>query len=179
MFAFYGLAMYQAQVLEHEIVNLLTVVRMSRRDITSADDFDAAMNSRFKDRLSELVRRVKQHVNDDGVSAELSRAVEVRNDLAHNFWRRNADNFMTRRGQLDMIQDLQERTSTFIDLDAELTKVTMRFGADMNITPERVQQQLETLRSRCRSPAEALACRAEPGAAWATWPSTPAPDRVS
>jgi len=121
-FAHFGLAYYQASVLEHEIVNILAVTRVvaARRDAEQlmSDPWD----DRFKATMGALAKQLEAHVQSDPeLAADLFDALRLRNHLAHAFWRERADDFCTAEGRARMICYLIETRKHFQDVDQRLT----------------------------------------------------------
>ncbi|MEU5811212.1 hypothetical protein [Streptomyces sp. NPDC047718] len=87
-FAFYGLAMYHANVLEHGLVNALALSRVLEAREQAERLLRDPWEQRFKDTMKELVRRARRHAGDDeGLVEALTVAADRRNHLAHDFWR--------------------------------------------------------------------------------------------
>lgn len=147
VYALFGLAIYYAQVLEHGIVNLLTLANVMNRQGTPRD-FDEVMERRFRDQFAELVRRVEPFVGDDpNVVADLAVGVDRRNGLAHRYFRERAEHFMSWTGRRDMCAELRASAELFKDLDSRLTPVTLRLGGARGFTEEAIDaiyQQLKT-----------------------------------
>jgi hypothetical protein len=100
-FAQFGLAYYQASVLEHEIVNILAVTRLvaTRRDAEQllADPWDYS----FKATMGPLVKQLEKHLpTDNELGTDLIEALPLRNHLAHAFSRERADDFCTDAGRM-------------------------------------------------------------------------------
>ena len=61
-YAHYGLAMYQAQVLEHGIVNAMVYARLPDRHRITRGEIDAFMGRQFERTLGALLRELKKYV---------------------------------------------------------------------------------------------------------------------
>ncbi|MCX6546118.1 MAG: hypothetical protein NTV05_17120 [Acidobacteria bacterium] len=86
-YAYYGLAMYRAQVLEHVIVNAMVIARMPDRGRIARPRIDAFMDRQFESTLGQLLRELKQHVDVPAdLSARLREALSKRNWLAHDYF---------------------------------------------------------------------------------------------
>jgi len=121
-FAQFGLAYYQASVLEHEIVNILAVTRLvaTRRDAEQllSDPWDYS----FKATMGPLVKQLEKHLpTDNELGTDLIEALRLRNHLAHAFWRERADDFCTDAGRMRMIAYLIETRKFFQSVDRRLT----------------------------------------------------------
>ncbi|MEV7227286.1 hypothetical protein AB0M79_09725 [Polymorphospora sp. NPDC051019] len=137
-FAYFGLAFYRASTLEHEIVNVLSMMRLvsARRDAENL--LSDPWSSNFKATMGTLIKKLAPNLQDDpNLGADLVKALELRNHLAHAFWRERAVDFCTEEGRAKMIEFLTEARNTFADVDRRLTTT---FGAKSmqgwGVTPE-------------------------------------------
>ncbi len=121
-FAHFGLAYYQASVLEHEIVNILAMHRL----VAARQDAEQLLSDPWDDKLKStmgaLVKQLEAYTQaDPELAADLVEAIQLRNHLAHSFWRDRADGFCTEDGRARMIADLIEARKHFQDVDQRLT----------------------------------------------------------
>lgn len=149
-YAHFGLAMFQAQVLELGIVNAMVVARMPERDRLTRNEIDQFMERQFKQTLGRLLHELSKYTELPRDLAQLlARALEQRNWLAHEYFRIRAEDFMTERGCLRMIGELGEAQALFKNaadlLDESLRAVRERFGvSDAEVALE-VQRTLTEL----------------------------------
>src|SRR5689334_13712847 len=117
-FAHFGLAFYQAQVLEHGIVNAMVVAKMPDRERLTRRDIDSFMDQQFENTLGQLIRAVKKHVAVPGeLEDQLTEALSKRNWLAHEYFRARAVDFMTDAGCHRMIEELELVQRLFEDTE--------------------------------------------------------------
>jgi hypothetical protein len=121
-FAHFGLAYYQACVFEHEIVNVLaakhSIAARQKSKRPTSDPWD----DRFNDTMGQLVRQLGAFAqNDPELKSDLIKARDLRNHLAHRFWRERAEDFCSEEGRARMIAYLIEARKHFQDVDARLT----------------------------------------------------------
>ncbi|MEU5913634.1 hypothetical protein [Micromonospora sp. NPDC047527] len=140
-FAHFGLAFYRAAVLEHELVNILAATRLlaARQDAQRllSDPWD----DNFKSTMGALVKKLGPKVQDDPqLAADLTRALRLRNHLAHAFWRDRAEDFCSDEGRARMISFLIDARRLFQDVDERLSS-TIGAAAitDWGVTPEVVE----------------------------------------
>lgn len=122
-FAHFGLAYYMASVLEHEIVNILAVNHL----VTARQDAEQLLsdpwNDRFKAPMGALVKQLEAYTQTDPeLAADLFKALQLRNHLAHHFWRDRAEDFCNEDGRAQMITYLIEARKHFEDVDQRLTE---------------------------------------------------------
>lgn len=137
-FAHFGLAYYEASVLEHEIVNILAVNRLvaARQDAEQllSDPWD----DKFKATMGALVKQLEAYTQTDReLAADLVEALQLRNHLAHAFWRERAEDFCTQDGRARMIVYLIEVRKHFEDVDQRLTTTIGTVALQQSgVTPE-------------------------------------------
>ncbi|MEV7593108.1 hypothetical protein AB0O42_22850 [Streptomyces sp. NPDC089922] len=125
-FAFYGLAMYHANVLEHGLVNALALARVMEAREQAEQLLRDPWEQRFKDTMKELVRRARRHAGgDEGLVEALTFAADRRNHLAHDFWRVRAEDFCSDAGRAEMITELRTDHERFQETDGRLHDVVM------------------------------------------------------
>jgi hypothetical protein len=122
-FAHFGLAYYQASVLEHELVNVLAVNRLVRARKDAEQLLSDPWNDKFKETMGKLIKQLANLTQaDPSLAADLVEALRLRNDLAHNFWRERAEDFCSDEGRAKMITYLIEARNHFQDVDQRLTE---------------------------------------------------------
>ncbi|MGW6842263.1 hypothetical protein [Streptomyces sp. NPDC054958] len=125
-FAYYGLAMYHANVLEHGLVNALALARVMEAREQAERLLRDPWEQRFKDTMKELVRRAKRHTAEDAELVEvLTIAADRRNHLAHDFWRVRAEDFCSDAGRAEMIAELKADHERFQETDGRLHDAVM------------------------------------------------------
>ena len=145
-YAHYGLAMYQAQVLEHGIVNAMLCARMPDRDRITRADIDAFRDRQFEKTLGALLRELGKHVEvPPDVADALTRALRLRNVLAHDYFRERATVFMTDEGCLAMIAELETYRETFSEADVRLAELVRPIRERFGVTDDRIQAESDEM----------------------------------
>jgi hypothetical protein len=130
VYANFGLAIYHAQVLEHGVVNLLTLAKLAPDPAATRKAYDITMDHHFAQVFGRLVKEVTSYLGDDAeLLTDLKHAVEVRNDLVHRYWRQRIGLTQTARGRNRMISELRDAVQLFMDVDERLTPVTLAYAA--------------------------------------------------
>jgi hypothetical protein len=145
-YAHYGLAMYQAQVLEHGVVNAMVYARLAERHRVTRDEIDAFMGLEFEKTLGALLRNLKTYVTvPDSLATSLPEALRLRNFLAHDYFRERAAAFMTEAGCLAMIEELQVWQEQFRGASRALTELMKPIGERFGITSEAIAGEAERM----------------------------------
>src|SRR5947209_1245642 len=109
VYAHFGLAVYQAQVLEHGVVNLLTLAKIFPDPAATREMFAPVMEQHFAQVFGRLAKEVAPYLGKDTeLLTDLKDAVSVRNHLVHRYWREKIGLTLTARGKNRMIAELRE-----------------------------------------------------------------------
>lgn len=146
VYARYGLAMYFAQVVEHTIVNLMIALRLPERGALTKQDIDQFMNEAFAmtfGRLLKELRRMDQPTHF--LQRDLDQTRNMRNWLAHRYFRDRAVQFMSPAGRVAMLQELDDATSLFLEVNEHLERLSAEVRAANNVGEDAVRQEYEQL----------------------------------
>ena len=154
VYANFGLAIYQAQCLEHGLVNALVFLdlipnrrKLARSIAEWADSVDSFMDSKFEFTLGKMIRALKQVT---AVPADLegllSVALSKRNWLAHSYFRDRAETFLTRSGRASMLVELEEVQAIFNHADTALDAAIKPVRLKVGLTDEALAQTYAKLR---------------------------------
>jgi hypothetical protein len=134
VYAKFGLAMYVGQVLEHEIVNLLSWSGISAGEYATYEQAESASSELFGKTMGTLkATLLRRRVDLGHLDDDLMRAVRLRNFLAHNYFRERAAAAMTREGREQMIAELDQAIEFFQEVDAKLTPFTLRIVEEFGL----------------------------------------------
>lgn len=140
MFAWHGSTMYAAQLLEHELVTLHIGLRRLQDPAATLDDLDSLDTLMSRRTLGALVHALqKQPEPAPQLAATLGPYVEIRNDLAHHFFKRHGSSFLTRLGVEAMIAELQAAYEQLREADALATKVSAAVREKLGWSEEQFQ----------------------------------------
>lgn len=154
VYALFGLASYQGQVLERGLANVLTVARTHVQEGTR-DDFDAFLGKHLSLTMGQLLRLLGPHVADDtDLAADLHDALQIRNRLAHRFFREHELNFMSFVGREEMLGELMAAADMFEEMDARLSPVIRRFLNDRGMSEADQKQNFKQIYERLEAEAK-------------------------
>ena len=146
VYARYGLAMYFAQVVEHAIVNLMIALRLPQREALTKGDIDQFMDEAFSmtfGRLLKELRRMGQSTHF--LQRDLAQARDMRNWLVHRYFRDRAVQFMSPAGRVVMLQELDDATNLFLEVNERLERLSAEVRAANNVGEDAVRQEYEQL----------------------------------
>ncbi len=108
VYANYGLAMYMAQVLENGLVNVAIWTGIRDRVYSTHEDAEADMLALFRQTMgAQRVALLNRRPDLVHMEDLLTRAVKLRNFLAHSYFGVRAAAFATEDGQHRMIEELK------------------------------------------------------------------------
>lgn len=140
VFAYFGLAMFTAQVLEHAIVNALVISDLipNRRDKAASQEswnleVDQFMDGHFENTMARLIKAFRKVAAvSKKLEQNLSQSLQLRNFLVHRYFRERDAVWLTEKGRDSMIAELQEASELFKktdDLIEEIaTPLRYRYG---------------------------------------------------
>jgi hypothetical protein len=142
VYARYGLAIYFAQVVEHAVVNLMIALRLPERGGLTQRDIDQFMDEAFAmtfGRLAKELRRMGQPTRL--VERDLNQARDLRNWLAHRYFRDRAVQFMSPAGRAAMLEELDDATNSFLRVNESLERLSAEIRAANNVSEDAVRQE--------------------------------------
>ena len=146
VYAHFGLAVYQAQVLEHGLVNAMVILRIPERNRVTRIDIDDFMGQEFQKTLGNLIHDLKKYTTlPSELEDLLSSALKTRNWLCHHYFRERAEDFMTSSGKSGMIIELDDSCHLLIKADRALNALTRPLAAQFGITEAAIDAEVEAM----------------------------------
>jgi hypothetical protein len=149
VFAFFGLAAYCAQVLEQELILFASTLELSRRTGVVRSDVEAlleTLDSRTLGRLISEARRLTKIPRDLDMS--LDEALRLRNLLAHRFFERHSEDFISNAGRADMIRELRTSALAFKKVDKAVTALRGPLSRALGITEAQSRAEMDEMIER-------------------------------
>ncbi|MGH9043723.1 MAG: hypothetical protein ACRDVP_02595 [Acidimicrobiales bacterium] len=153
VYAWAGLALYYAQVLEQGMIHAAYVAQIDDKTLvkgfTSAEEFQEVVD---RQTAGKIIRRVREHV---ALSPELEAiclaCVDRRNFLTHHFFSERSDLFARLEDRQLMLEELREMIVGFQTADAGLERAMFEHGEAINFTPTLVRRIYETRKAELES----------------------------
>ncbi|MDB5309834.1 MAG: hypothetical protein JWO38_4036 [Gemmataceae bacterium] len=146
VYAYFGLAVYCGQVLEHGIVNAMVVLRLPRRDRFTKGDIDAFMDQQFENTLGKLIKNLRAELAlPTDLEGLLGQALKTRNWLCHEYFRERAIEFMTAAGRDKMLAELADAGELLNRADKRLSAVVQPLADRYGLTEEKMQVEYQAL----------------------------------
>ena len=148
-YAFYGLAAYAAQVLEHSALNIAVALKLPEVNLVTQGLFDEIFENFGRKTFGQLLNIVKPHILiSESEEIYLKESLELRNILIHHFFREHAENFISASGRIEMIHQLQAIISKLQKADELLEKIYLPLWEKFGVTESYIEAQLEEMKKR-------------------------------
>lgn len=152
VFSFYGLCMYNAQILEQELINLTVALIANNETQLSKNDFDKFFNEAGTKTLGQLIYDLRKKVKfQKKLEDELMMAKDNRNFVAHDFFKDHSINFGADKGREIMIEELISYIKRFVNVVSRIEKTTDSLFKKLGITEEIVQKELTKMEEEVKS----------------------------
>jgi hypothetical protein len=146
VYAYYGLAMYQAQCLEFQLCILLTIQNILLRKNVTRQQYDELLGGASQKTLGNLISNLRKViVVPDNLEFNLKEALSKRNWLVHHYFRDRAVQFCKAEGRKLMIDELDKIIDRFENLDNQLTVWAYNLARKLNVTEEKVRKIAEDM----------------------------------
>lgn len=145
-YAFFGLAAYWAQVLEHSALNLAIVLRLPDVALVSQELFDDLYDSLGRKTFGQLLKAAKRATSlSDQDQRFLEETLELRNILMHRYFRERAEDFVSSVGQKEMKEELRLIVAKFKEADVMLERLYAPLWREYGVTDEFIERELERM----------------------------------
>ncbi len=142
VYAFFGLAYYQAAVLEHGVLNLAVALLAKRVPGITAGHVVRLYESFDKSTFGEIIKAAKAKFDiPSGLQTDLALALEKRNYLAHRFFVVHDIDFMMDSGRRKMIDELVEILEHFKSVDMRMDEIWITAWESLGVTKEWIEQK--------------------------------------
>lgn len=143
VFAFFGLASFNAQCAEKALVNFVMGYKLLDESALTQDEWLVLYNNLNSKTFGQLLRHVKKRIE---ISQELIDALQStlknRNWLAHDFFYDYAIEFSDSKGRHVMICKLQELIKQFQLADRAVESLNLNIWSKFGVTKEWIQNQI-------------------------------------
>lgn len=141
MFAWYGAAMYAAQLFEVELVTLLLGLKRLRAPDTKPQEYDDLDKLLSRKTLGALLKELEKHcVISQEFKNMLTNYRDKRNFLAHEFFYARANDMKSRKGLEKLMQELQVVEQQLRTAD----QITMKMSEDVRTASGINQKDFQT-----------------------------------
>lgn len=150
-YAHFGLALYYSQVLEHQLVNMIVLLKRSQGLLPTESDFDSLYERKFSNTMGQLINEIKQlfQLTVDEIN-ELKEILKQRNFIVHDFFKEKITLTFSRTGKDQIINELQEFVERVRNMDARLVVHSKEILEKLKITDEILEDEVKKIREEER-----------------------------
>jgi hypothetical protein len=148
VYAYFGLAIYNAQCVESSIIQMLIFCDLYEKEAkknqsqtkweTKFDEFDQQLSAKTMGRLIGHLKSLNV-INSD-TEGLLAIALKKRNFLAHQYFPERARDFVNHLGREKMITELSEMVDFFDKIQNILNPLTMKIAEKYGLTEQIVEE---------------------------------------
>ncbi|MDK8193484.1 hypothetical protein QP794_25670 [Paenibacillus sp. UMB7766-LJ446] len=147
-YAYFGLAVYYSQVLEHQLVNMIILLKRSQGLLPTESDFDVLYIQRSKRTLGNLISEIKElfQLQEDEKN-ELEEVLRQRNFIVHDYFKEKIALTLTESGRNELVNELQRFVERVRNIDSRLEVYSDRMRKSVGLTDEMLENELKIIRN--------------------------------
>jgi len=143
IYAFFGLAFYKANVLEHGVLNLAVALLAQGEPGVTISDVEKLYESFDTKTFGHVLRVVKERYSfSKEFSLSLDQALVYRNHLAHGFFKKHDIDIMGESGRRKMIDELIDMWVHFAKVDEIMDEYWLSAWEQHGVTKEWMEKQV-------------------------------------
>lgn len=146
MYARFGFAYYQSDVLHRGLCNILATIDLPQKDLITRPRIVEQFAHAFSLTLGAVIKELRGKLPNE-FSARLEDVLEKRNFLAHHFWSDRVHLMFHVDHIYQLINELDGYTELFNRLDEEISHWAHRRLHDLGVTDEMLQKSLNRILS--------------------------------
>lgn len=143
LYAFFGLAFYKANVLEHGVLNLAVALLAQGELEITVNDVKKLYESFDTKTFGHVLRVAKERYSfSKEFSLSLDQALAYRNHLAHGFFKKHDIDHMSASGRRRMIDELIDMWVHFAKVDKIMDEYWVSAWEEHGVTKEWIEKQM-------------------------------------
>ncbi|GIP21527.1 MULTISPECIES: hypothetical protein [Paenibacillus] len=108
LFSYFGLAVYYSQALEHQLANLIMLMKVADGKVFTEKDLEELFQLKLSNSLGQLVREIQHNFSFSTEETEqLTRLWKQRNYIVHDYFKERIHDTFTASGRAAMIEELK------------------------------------------------------------------------
>lgn len=151
VYAYFGLAIYFGQCLEETFSIMLWTDRIFKKKVKTNAEVNEIIDAieSSKKTMGGFINEVKQSYNlTSSIVDQLDKVLNVRNYLAHKYFKLHIDKFHSSVGQLEMIKYFCEFIDDSKQLDNQLKEYYIKYTNKLGLTEERIEQLITKMKEQ-------------------------------
>ena len=144
LFAFFGLAYYQASLLERGTLNLAAAILVKEEKEITSNTIDRVNNRLQKKTLGQIIGLVKSKLAfNSRFDDDLANALQYRNYLAHDFYFDHAEDLLSDTGRILMIDELKSILEHLQSVDVRMDELWISAYESLGISREVIEREMQ------------------------------------
>lgn len=151
LMAHFGRAIYYAQLIEQQCVNMLAIHELDSSDIKNDEQYQALWDKYDFSKKTLGIKAIeiqKAFSLTDEIISEIKEVVDYRNFLTHNYFRFNDVLMFSESGKIRMIQDFYNFTIRAKKLDVCLESYLESHNQKFGFSQEKLKTMLEKVKKQ-------------------------------
>lgn len=151
LMAHFGRAIYYAQLIEQQCVNMLAINELANSEINSDEQYQALWDKYdlSKKTLGGMSLEIQKAFSvTDEIKTEIKEVVDYRNFLTHNYFRFNDVLMFSESGKIKMIKDFYNFTIKAKKLDKVLESYLEDHNKNFGFSQEKLQTMMERVKEQ-------------------------------
>jgi hypothetical protein len=144
VYARFGLAYYQSEVLHRGLCNIYALASFDSLESITRPRMEEKFSYAYSFTLGRLINEIKE-LFPPGIQQNLDLALSMRNYLAHHFWFEKNYLMFSDDGLLQLQEELREYFEFFDNLDNEINEFFRPIQQDFGMTDEIIQHELQKI----------------------------------
>lgn len=147
VFAYFGLAVYVSQVLEHQLASMIVLLKLSQGKVPTEQHFEELFERKFGSTLGQLVHEIKHTYSLTAAEIEeLNEVWKQRNFIVHDFFKERIHDTFTEEGRNEIISELEQFRYRVQKLGQILEQYSHQFMQQIGVTEEMVASELSKVK---------------------------------
>jgi len=149
LYAYFGLAVFHAQVLEHQLVNMIVLMKYLQKEVISSNEIEQLYSRKLSNTMGQLINEIKRifWLKDDEVK-QLKKVLKKRNFIVHDYFKDQIALAYSKDGRDSMIIELKDFIEQAKIIDNKLERFTDDMSSEVGITKEMVIAQLAQMMTK-------------------------------
>jgi hypothetical protein len=145
-YAFFGLASYLAQVLERSAINFALVLQLPEVNLVTRELYESINEALEKKTFGQLLKSCQKEYEIPETSKKvIFEALDLRNELTHRFFYKHSENFISEKGRVEMMKELQVIMGKFREADQALESIYLPIFDKYGVTEEYLTKEYESM----------------------------------
>lgn len=146
LYAFCGLAVYYAQLIEHRLIYLAAVVRQTGRGLMTQQECSGICASLNRKTLTQILNAVCcLAAIPENFKVMLGNVLEKQHYLSEWFFRVHVEDSWSETGRRNMIEELQEMITLFKRADQQIEHLSLTLQNSFSVDEACIEKELKTL----------------------------------